>query len=81
MFRRAIWNKLPECIFEYFENAPVKRRHFKIFKNHSSDLSKKSTIPNMWLLVNHTKRTNTLYGNKYLLTVDNYKITPLTLQC
>ena len=28
----------------------------------------------MWLLVNHTKPTNTLYWNWYLLTAGNYKL-------
>ena len=32
MFRRTIWDKLPKCNFETFEN-------FKIFKNHQGDLS------------------------------------------
>ena len=50
MFGRAIWDKMPECIFENFE-------YFKIFKNHKGDLSLKLPEPNMWLLllVNHTK--------------------------
>ena len=34
--------------------------NFKFFKNHEGDLSQKSPEP-MWLLVNHTKATNTLY--------------------
>ena len=33
-----------------------------------------------WLLVNHTKPTNTLYWNQYLLTVGNYKSTSGQLQ-
>ena len=57
MFGRAIWDKLPECIFE---NAGVKR-NFKIFKNLEGNLSQKSPEPNMWLLVNHTTPTNILY--------------------
>ena len=35
----------------------------KIFKNHERDLSQKSPEPNMLLLVNHTKPTNTSYWN------------------
>ena len=31
----------------------------KIFKNHEGDLSQKSPQPNMSLLANHTKPTNT----------------------
>ena len=32
MFVRAIWDKLPECIPENFEIAPVKRGQFQIFQ-------------------------------------------------
>ena len=32
MFRKAIWDKLPQCIFE---------GNFKDFKNHTGDLSQK----------------------------------------
>ena len=46
MFGRVVWDKLPDCIF-------------KILKNHEGDLSQKSPKPNMWLLVNHMKPTNT----------------------
>ena len=35
--------------------------NFKISKNHKGNLSKKLHEPNMWLLVNHTKPTNTFY--------------------
>ena len=31
MFERAIWDKLPECIFENFEIARVKRGQFQNF--------------------------------------------------
>ena len=34
----------------------------------------------MWLLVNHTKPTNTLYWNEYILTVGNYKLANGILQ-
>ena len=57
MFGRAIRDKLPECVSENFENFV----HF--FKNHEGDLSQKSPQPNMWLLINHTKPTKTLYWN------------------
>ena len=59
MFGRAIWDKMPECIFENFEIARVKRGQFR----NDGDLSQKLPEPNMWLLVNHTKPTNTLYWN------------------
>ena len=42
--------------------------------------SSKSPEPNTWLLVNHTKPTNTLYWNQYLLTTSNYKSTSGQLQ-
>ena len=29
MFEKAIWDKLPECIFENLETAQVKRRQFQ----------------------------------------------------
>ena len=29
MFGKAIWDKLPACIFENFENARVERRQFQ----------------------------------------------------
>ena len=32
MLGRAIWDKLPECIFENFEIAQVKREQFQIFQ-------------------------------------------------
>ena len=31
MLRRVLWDKLPECIFESFETALVKRGQFQIF--------------------------------------------------
>ena len=50
MFKRETYDKLPKCIF----------CNLKILKNHKGDLSQKSPETNMWLLVNHTKLTNTL---------------------
>ena len=32
MFGRAIWDKLPECIFETFEISRVKRGQFQNFQ-------------------------------------------------
>ena len=32
MFGRGIWDKLPECIFENFEIARVKRGKFRNFQ-------------------------------------------------
>ena len=33
MFGRTIWHKLPECIFENFEIAQVKRGQIQNFEN------------------------------------------------
>ena len=63
MFGRAISDKLPEGIFENFEITRVKQGQFQIFKNYDGDLSQKLPEANMWLLVNHTKPTKTLYCN------------------
>ena len=32
MFGRAIWDELPECIFEYFDIALVKQGQFQNFQ-------------------------------------------------
>ena len=61
MFGRVIWDKSSKCIFENFEIAQVKQAKINIFKKHWYHLSPKSPKSNMWLLVNHTKPTNTLY--------------------
>ena len=47
MFGRAIWNKLPKCIFENFEIARVQRGQFQNFKNYEGDLFQKLHEPNM----------------------------------
>ena len=74
MLEKAIWDKLPECIFENFEIARViNDGHFKIFKNDKGVFSQKFSETNIWLLVNYTKPTNTLYWNWYLSRVGNYK--------
>ena len=44
----------------------------KILKLPEGDLPQKSPESNMWLLVNHTKTTNTLYWKCYLLTAGNH---------
>ena len=62
MFGRAIWGKLPECIFENIE------------------IARELSEPNMWLLVNHTKPTNTLHWNYYILTAGIYKSASKQLQ-
>ena len=71
---------MPEWIFENFETARVKQDNFKIFKNHEGDLSQKLLEPNMRLLLNHIKPTNTLRWNYYLLTAGNYRSSSGQLQ-
>ena len=58
MFGREVWDKLRDCIFE---NLEIAKGNFKTLKNREGDLFQKLPKPNMWLLVNHTKPTNTLY--------------------
>ena len=60
VFRRAIWDKLPESILKILKLPQKNEGNFKIFKNHEGDLSEKSPEPNMRQLVNHTKSTNTV---------------------
>ena len=75
-----------------FGKAIWDKLRYCIFENHEGDLSQKSPKP--WLLVNHTKLTNSCIeviifsqgaitnqrmGN--YKTAGNYKITPLTVQC
>ena len=52
----------------------------KFFTNHKGYLFQKSPETNMWLLVNHTKPTKTLYWNLYLLTAGSYKSANRQLQ-
>ena len=72
--------------FKNFKINQVKRRQFQNFQKIRRWFIEKSPEPNtwllvlmypkhpnMWLLVNHTKPTNTLYWNWYLLTTGNYK--------
>ena len=51
MFGRTIWHKLPECIFENFEIARVKRGQIQNFENPKGWFILKSPEPNMWLLL------------------------------
>ena len=55
MFGRAIWDKLPKCIFENFEIARVKRGQFQKFWKLWGWFIPRIAPTNMWLLVNHTK--------------------------
>ena len=52
MLRRAIWDKLPECIFENFETARKKK-----MPNHERDLSRKLSEPKCgyWLITPNLK--------------------------
>ena len=54
--------------------------NFKIFENHEGDLSKYLSEPNIWLLVNHTKSTNTFYWDQYFLIAGKYKLVNGELQ-
>ena len=56
IFGRTSWNKLLEPISKNFEF-----QFSKIFKYDEDDLAQKLPEPNMRLLVNHTKPTNTQY--------------------
>ena len=80
MFGRAIWDKLPECIYENFEIAWVKRGQFQNFQKSREWFILKIARWNMWLLVNNTKPTSTLYWNYYLLTASNFKLESGQLQ-
>ena len=46
MFGKAIWNKLPKCVFESFETARVKREPFQNFQKLQI-YPKKPPEPNM----------------------------------
>ena len=61
MFRRAIWDTLPEDILKILKLPEQNGGNLKTFKNHEGDLSQKSLKPNVWLLVK--KLRNTLYWN------------------
>ena len=61
MFGRTIWNKLLKYVFENFESAQVKREQFQNFQKSRGLYVPKIVRTKMWLLVNHTKPTNTLY--------------------
>ena len=65
-FRRAIWDKLLKCIFENFEIAQVKKCYFKNLEHHEDDLYQTFPETNMWLLVNHTKRTSKHFALKLI---------------
>ena len=51
----------PSSSLKMLKLSEKSKSNFKIFKNHEGDLSQKLRKPNMWLLVNHTKPTNTFY--------------------
>ena len=55
MFGRVVWDKLPECILKIMK--------FQNFQKSLGWFIPKLLEPNMWLLVNHTKPTNSLYWN------------------
>ena len=51
----------PSSFLKILKLSEKNESNFKLSKNHEGDLSKKLHEPNMWLLVNHTKPTNTFY--------------------
>ena len=61
MFGRAIWDELSKYVFEIFELARVKWGQFQTFQKSPEWFILKSPEPNMLLLVNYTKPTNTFY--------------------
>ena len=56
IFGRTIWDKLPECIFERFEIARVKRGRFQIFQK-----SRERFISKIARTKHNTKPTNNFY--------------------
>ena len=67
MLGRAIWDKLPECIFKNSKLPEWSEDKFKIFKNQEGDLSQKLLESTKWLLVNYTKPTK-----QFLLKLVSY---------
>lgn len=47
MVGRAIWDKLPGCIFKDFDMLDLNEGNLKIFKIHVGDLSPKLPKPNV----------------------------------
>ena len=70
---RRLRINFPSSFLKMLKLSEKSESNFKIFKNHEGDLSQKLRKPNMWLLVNHTKPTNTFYWNWYILRAGNYK--------
>ena len=58
---RRLRINFPSSFLKMLKLSEKSESNFKIFKNHEGDLSQKLRKPNMWLLVNHTKPTNTFY--------------------
>ena len=79
MFRSEIWDKLPECIFGYFEITRVKREQYQNFQKSQVIFLK--NCPNQtcgyWLI---TPIQQTVRSETNILT-GNHKTTPSTVQC
>ena len=63
LFGRAIWDKLPEYIFENFEIPRAIQGQFRIFENPEGDLFQELPKWSMWFLVNQIKPKNIFYWN------------------
>ena len=59
----GIWDHWGEWFFYNFEIARVKRDQFQNFQKAQGWISLKIPEPDLWLLFNHTKPTNTSYCN------------------
>ena len=67
--------------FWKFWNCPSKTRAISNFSKITRVIyPKKWPETNMWLLVNHSKPTKTLYWNWYILRAGNYKLASRKLQ-
>ena len=95
MFGRTIWDKLPKCNFQIFENAQVKQGQFQNFQE-----SRGWFIPNIarskHVVIFQSQKTNKHFVSKLVffnsgqLQISeravtkrwtNNKVTPLTVQC
>ena len=87
MLGRTKWYKLPECIFENFENCPSKTRAISKFSKIARVIYLKSfpkQTSDYWL-IKPNQQTLCIETNinilKLILTAGNYKITLLMVQC
>ena len=62
-FRGGFGKNCPSAFLKILQLPEYNEGNLKTFKNHESDLFQKLPESNMWLLINHTKPTNTSYWN------------------